>query len=311
VVDELEYLQSLDFHQVNLADDLFTANKAHCLAVCDEIIARGLDLQWTSFARVDTVSPDLLKRMKASGCTAVSFGVESGNAEMLKRIRKGINLEQVVAAVDMCNTAGVIPHASFILGLPGETPESLKDSVDFGERLKGMGVSHGFHLLAPFPGTVVREEIDRYDLTILSHEWSQYHANRAIVQTSTVTPAMLDEVVLGWEEKFDEWLGILDKKYKSGEVSKEEAWPLLKLEHTVLIYDLMMGRGLEENGTWPVSEHPSSEREMIRKLSRKLIGTVKFSQEKIVATLKYAYGQKYLRPVQQDDLIQWEWNSYL
>jgi len=72
-----------------------------------------------------------------------------------------------------------------------------------------------------------------------------------------------------------------------------------------------MGRALEENGIWPVSEHPSSETEMIRKLSRRLAGTVKFSQEKIAATLKYAHGQKYLRPVQKDDSMQWEWMAYL
>jgi len=67
VVDELAYLDTLDFNQINIADDLFTAAPKHCLGVCDEILARGLDTRWTSFARVDTVSPEVLQRMKAAG----------------------------------------------------------------------------------------------------------------------------------------------------------------------------------------------------------------------------------------------------
>jgi radical SAM superfamily enzyme YgiQ (UPF0313 family) len=67
VVDELQYLKTLNFHQINIADDLFTANKKHCIGVCDEIIKRDLKLTWTSFARVDTVSDDVLDKMKAAG----------------------------------------------------------------------------------------------------------------------------------------------------------------------------------------------------------------------------------------------------
>jgi len=93
VVDEMEQIAGLGFHQINLADDLFTADRHRCAAVCDEILRRGLQTQWTSFARVDTVSEDLLRRMRAAGCTAVSFGIESANTGILKTIRKGITLD--------------------------------------------------------------------------------------------------------------------------------------------------------------------------------------------------------------------------
>ena len=183
VVDELAYLSTLDFHQINIADDLFTASKKHCLAVCDEILRRQLEIQWTSFARVDTVSRPVLERMKQAGCTAVSFGVESGSPEILTTIKKGITLDQVIHAVSMCNDVGVTPQASFILGLPGETPQTLQQTVAFAEHLKGMGVLHGYHLLAPFPGTDVRENSQDYDIQIMSNDWDDYHANQAIVRT--------------------------------------------------------------------------------------------------------------------------------
>ena len=81
VVDEMEQLSKLGFSQINIADDLFTANKEHCIKICDEIISRNLKVKWSSFARVDTVSPEVLSRMKEAGCTAVSFGIETGGMQ--------------------------------------------------------------------------------------------------------------------------------------------------------------------------------------------------------------------------------------
>jgi anaerobic magnesium-protoporphyrin IX monomethyl ester cyclase len=230
----------LGFPQINIADDLFTANKRHCFDVCDEIIRRNLDLKWSSFARVDTVSVDVLKRMKEAGCTAVSFGVETGNPEILKTIKKGITIDQVVAAVEMCNEANIIPTVSFILGLPGETPETMDETIAFGEKLKNMGVLHGFHLLAPFPGTKIREESETLGIKILTDDWSQYHANRAIVETPTVSREMFDEFIIGWEKIYDEHLEEIGRRMKTGEASEEEASQIINLERTVLVYDRMM-----------------------------------------------------------------------
>ena len=170
VVDELEYLGTLGFPQINIADDLFTAKKSHCLAICDEILRRNLNIKWTSFARVDTVSPEVLQKMKEAGCTTISFGVESANAEILKRVKKGITTDKVIKAIRMCIDAGIDPHASFILGLPGETPETLRETQDFGTVIHDNGGSYGFHLLAPFPGTAIYDDNQQYDLTILTED---------------------------------------------------------------------------------------------------------------------------------------------
>ncbi|MFZ5565198.1 MAG: B12-binding domain-containing radical SAM protein, partial [Thermodesulfobacteriota bacterium] len=177
VVDELAFLAGLGFSQVNIADDLFTASRAHCFGVCDEILRRGLNIKWSSFARVDLVNYELLKKMKEAGCVAVSFGVETANPEILKTIKKGITLEQVEAAVRACADAGVLPHVSFILGLPGETPETIEETRRFGEKIKAMGASYGFHLLAPFPGTEIRDRATELGIRILTDDWREYHAN--------------------------------------------------------------------------------------------------------------------------------------
>jgi len=315
VVDELAYLATLGFNQINIADDLFTAAPKHCLPVCEEILARGLNTKWTSFARVDTVSLDVLHAMKAAGCTAVSFGIETGNPEMLKRIKKGITLEQVVDAVKMCTEAGITPHASFILGLPGETRETIQDSVAFGKKLKSMGVLHGFHLLAPFPGTAVRENNQAYDLNIESHDWNDYHANRAIVSTRGTTREMLDAVVLDWEKNFDIWLDKIKKRRDSGEADEEEAWPLTNLEHTVLMYDMMMKRVLENLD--PVSKAPQDSTGAdttdlaLNHLVDRIYNTLTQSREEILNTLRHAFERGHLRLTENGGASHWEWIEYL
>ncbi len=311
VVDELELLSKLNFSQINIADDLFTANKKHCINICDEILRRDLQIKWTSFARVDTVSKEVLKKMQAAGCDAVSFGLETANAEILKNIKKGITIPQVLEAVDMCNETGVTPSASFILGLPGETPETLKETLEFGEKIKKMGVLFGFHLLAPFPGTRVRDESDKYGIKILTDDWSEYHANRAIVETDSVNKKMLDDIALEWEDEITEWLGDIKESIKSGEASDEYAYPLVNLERTMAIYELMMGNVLEEKGIWQTDNGSVSKIEALQKLTNRVQDSIKSPKDKIFQALSYALEKENLRLQINDKTIKWEWVDYL
>ncbi len=311
VVDEFEYLAGLNFHQINIADDLFTSNRGHCLSVCHEIIKRGIKTKWTAFARVDTVTAEVLKAMKEAGCTTVSFGVESANPGILKAIRKGITIEQVIAAVTLCIDVGITPHISFILGLPGETPETLKETMGFGEMLKGMGALHGFHLLAPFPGTEVREESGRFGIKILTDDWRQYHANRAIVETETTSRGMLDEIVIAWEEKYNEWLGYVEFQMQRGKATEEEAWQLIKLRHTVLIYELMMENAIERNGRYVREEEPVSNDDILRELIERLVRVTDHPERQLNDTLSYAMEQGHLRRVELGREVRWEWVDFL
>lgn len=306
VVDEMETLAGYGFCQINVADDLFTANARHCLAVCDEILKRNLKVKWTSFSRVDTVSLKILQKMKAAGCQAVSFGIESGNAQILKTIQKGITLSQVIEAVHLCNQVGLMPHGSFILGLPGETPETLKETLAFGEELKKLGVSYGFHLLAPFPGTKVRQDSAALGITILSNDWSEYHANRAIVETPDVTRQMLDEIVIGWENDFNRYLGLVAERMAAGEASDAEAWPLVNLERTVAIYNLMMENALEKLGSWTIRQRADHTGDLLSELADHLAvaGT---DREKLISTLSHALDKGFLKFSMTSGRIKWDW----
>ena len=307
VVDEMESLAAYGFSQINLADDLFTANARHCTAVCNEIINRGLRVKWTSFARVDTVSAAVLEKMKAAGCTAVSFGIETGSPAILKTIRKGITLDQVVAAVEHCTRAGLQPHASFILGLPGETEKTLQETLTFGARLEKLGVAYGFHLLAPFPGTEVREQCNAYDIRITTNDWRRYHANRAIVENSGICPEILDKVAADWMKRFDLWLGDVEKRMAVGKARPNEAAQVTNLKRTVLIYDLMMGRLLEQFGCQPPDGDADSGLGRLTGLAETLAAHVKNSPEEITDTLNHTLQAGFLvwKEKNRQTCLQW------
>jgi radical SAM superfamily enzyme YgiQ (UPF0313 family) len=312
VVDELEYLSTLNFNQINIADDLFTANKKHCQSVCNEILKRGLQIKWTSFARVDTVSEELLIHMKAAGCTALSFGIESDNSNILKTIKKGITLQQVVKAVKACNRAGVIPHASFILGLPGETPQTIKETMDFGEQLKKSGLSYGFHLLAPFPGTEVREQSRAYGISILTNDWSQYHANSAIVETPAVNRQMLNEIAADWQNEYNGYLEDIKQRMQTGQATADEIWEVTNLERIVMIYDLMMQNVIEEKGNWQENgKNPLSETGLLKTLVNRIKGSIAAKPEDIHSTLQYALEQGSLVAIAEDKRVEWRWVDHI
>jgi radical SAM superfamily enzyme YgiQ (UPF0313 family) len=312
VVDELEALSGLGFHQVNIADDLFTADRRHCNAVCDEILRRGVKVTWTSFARVDTVSEEMLSRMKAAGCTGVSFGVETANREILKTIKKRITPEQVVEAVRMCARTGVTPFASFILGLPGETPATIQESMDFGQRLKALGLVYGFHLLAPFPGTDVRDRSAALGLRILTDDWSQYHANRAVVETAAVSRSVLDEVAIAWETSFNRYLGEVRERMQRGEATPEEAYQLTNLERIVAVYDLMMQRVIETRGRWrDTGSESKANGGALETLLSRVCENGFADRPEVRGAIAQAAADGTLVCRAQEGSIEWRWRDYL
>jgi radical SAM superfamily enzyme YgiQ (UPF0313 family) len=313
VASELEYLANLKFHQINIADDLFTANQHHCLAVCEEILRKELEINWTSFARVDTVSEKLLSRMKAAGCTAVSFGIESANPVILNTIQKGITLDQVRNAIRLCLRVGISPYASFILGLPGETPQTIKETAEFAANLQREGLAYGFHILAPFPGTEVRAQSDRLGIRILSDDWSRYDANRAVIETASVSRRMLDAVVVDWENQYDRYLGHIHKNIQNGTATEAEIGQLKNLEHTVMLYDLMMKNQIEACG-WlsrAAADSEISKEKGLEILIDRINRSSDMDSNKLKVTLRQVVENGNLKLIHTDGKLRWEWQDNL
>ena len=214
VVDEFETLSRMGFSVICIVDDLFTTNKARCMEICDEILRRGISHLWSAFSRVDTVSEELLGRMKEAGCMGLCFGIESGNQAILDRIKKKTTLEQCRRAAALCHEVGIDPWMSFILGLPGETPETVRNTMEFGEALSE---SHGFHILSPFPGTEVRDRHEDYGITILTDDWDRYDANQSVSATGSIAPEEIDHAVAGFNAGIDEFIERIRLRKEAGE----------------------------------------------------------------------------------------------
>ncbi|MBN1178040.1 MAG: radical SAM protein, partial [Anaerolineae bacterium] len=151
VLDELELLAGLGVRAVNLYADLFTVNREHVMGICEGILARGLRLRWSCNSRVDFVDEEMLRAMARSGCWIISWGIESGDDDMLRRMNKGITTAQVAQALRWSKEAGIKNWGYFIIGLPGETEASIRRTIDFSKRLPLDLVL--FHIAAPHPGT--------------------------------------------------------------------------------------------------------------------------------------------------------------
>lgn len=130
VIDEIEYLiNEFGTKGIYFREDNFTLNKKHVLGICEEIIKRKINIEWECSSRVDLVNKQVLKKMYQAGCKSIWFGIETGSPRMLKKLNKGIKIEQVRKAVQITREAGIRVGGSFMMGMPGETKEDLRMTV--------------------------------------------------------------------------------------------------------------------------------------------------------------------------------------
>ena len=249
--------------------------------------------------------------MRAAGCTAVSFGIESANPDILKTIKKGITVQQVIGAVRMCRRVGIRPYASFILGLPGETQDTIKESAALAAKLQQEGLAYGFHILAPFPGTEVREKNKALGIRILTDDWSKYDANRAVAETVSVSSRALNAVVVDWENKYNQYLAHISERIQNGSATADETKQLKNLENAVMLYELMMKNIIEENGSLSLSEN-NSKMNTEKGLEVLLDRIRRFSDmdpNKLKATLQQVVANGNLKLNHRDGQLKWEWES--
>lgn len=306
VLEEIEQILNLGFERINIADDLFTSDEKMVLEICRGIKHRGLKFGWSAFARVDTVNQEILEAMASVGCDSVSFGVETGNSGMLKRIRKGIKLEDAAPAVQMCRQAGITPHVSFMVGLPGETKETMLESDRLARKLD---VNYGYHYLAPFPGSTVREQVEKYDLEILTDDWAKYDANDAIVSTSALSPEDMRAFVAVYNEEISsDWEKILEgyanKTNTPLQNLRVEGHWRMHLTYQILKNDLIEKIGLIE----PPLFKDSKER-ALRELCRRITSNTCAESRVVEHTISDFVRRGYLTALISDKGCRWAWSD--
>lgn len=174
VIEEMEYMHHEGFNEIFLADDNFSCDIERAKRICEEILSRGLKIPWTPLTgiRIDRVDRELLELMHRSGCYRVYYGVESGSQEMLDEVDKGINLAQIKEVVRQSREAGLEVFGFFMIGFPGETVETMRQTIHFSRRAGFDMVK--LSILTPLPSTSLFAQYDQRGL-IKTRDWSKYN----------------------------------------------------------------------------------------------------------------------------------------
>ena len=156
VVDELARIRDLGIRDVEICDDTFTIHHGRAMEILDGIIRARLDLSFRIKSRTDVFDEALARRAKKAGAYLVAFGMESGSRRLLDAMAKGITPEHNARACRLTRRYGMLSHSSWIIGYPGETPQTLHETVTFIRQNRPHTVNVG--VLRPYPGTPVYEE---------------------------------------------------------------------------------------------------------------------------------------------------------
>ena len=187
ILEELQLLDKLGVHNVHMYADLFTVNRAQVVDLCRLIIDSGLKVRWTCNSRVDYVDEEMLQLMSAAGCWYVSWGIESANEQILKAARKGYRKEQAVRALRWAKAAGINNWGYFIIGLPGETEETIRETIDYAKELP-LDIAL-FHIAAPYPGTPFFYEVAENNWFRPGTKWEEVDMDQSTVLDYPGLPA--------------------------------------------------------------------------------------------------------------------------
>ncbi len=201
LVEEMWSLKQRGIHNIHMYADLFTVNREQVVDLCRLMIEEDIDIKWTCNSRVDYVDPEMLALMSQAGCWLISWGIESGNEQILRHARKGAYPDKAQRALKWARKAGIKNWGYFIIGLPGETEETIRQTIDFSKELP-LDIAL-FHVAAPYPGTPFFFEVVENDWFRPGTRWEQVDMDRGTVLDYPDLPA---ERLLYWQKRaFREW----------------------------------------------------------------------------------------------------------
>ena len=201
LVEEMWGLKKLGVHNIHMYADLFTVNRDQVVELCQKMIDEKIGIKWTCNSRVDYVDEEMLNLMGRAGCRLISWGIESGNEQILRNVRKGAYPEKAERALRWAKKAGIMNWGYFIIGLPGETEETIRQTIDFSKKLP-LDIAL-FHVAAPYPGTPFFFEVVEKGWFRKGTRWEQVDMDR---ETVVDYPGLPAERLLYWQKRaFREW----------------------------------------------------------------------------------------------------------
>ena len=198
----------------------------------------------------------------------------------------------------------MLAHASFMVGLPGETKETLSQTAAFAESLN---ILFGYHYLAPFPGTTLCEKVGEYDLEILTKDWAKYDANDAIVKTSALQPQDIRDFVALYDAEMNRyWQKVLDGYGKGtntplDDMRVESHWRM-NLTFKILKDDLIENHGFIEPALFEGFKDRA-----LKELGRRITACTNAEARVVESTLSDFANRGYLKSSITDKGCKWNW----
>ena len=194
-------LKKLRINHIHMYADLFTIHREQVVDLCQRIIREGLKIRWTANSRVDYVDEEMLRLMGQAGCWLISWGIESGNEQILHHARKGATTDKAERALRWAKQAGIANWGYFIIGLPGETEATIRQTIDFSKKLP-LDIAL-FHVAAPYPGTPFFFEVVKEGWFRPGTRWEQVDMDKGTVLDY---PGLSAERLLYWQKRaWREW----------------------------------------------------------------------------------------------------------
>jgi radical SAM superfamily enzyme YgiQ (UPF0313 family) len=173
---------------IGFVDDLFLASKNRVRELCERIMDDGLKMTWSCTARVDTVKPEVLKLMKQAGCWEISFGLETGSNDLLKKMDKLAEVEKSARAIRWTDEAGIRSKGLFMLGFPGEDEHTIQQTKDFIRDIP-MTIMN-LTKFTPYPGSPIYREL--YGTNIRDDHWEKMNGMNFVWAPEGLSVAELD-----------------------------------------------------------------------------------------------------------------------
>lgn len=158
-VNQIEKLFKKGVRHFHISDDTFTWDRAAVLSVCRLIEKRQLEITFNVISRADCIDAEVLYHLRRAGCIQISFGVESGSAVIRKRLGKPMEAQTIKNAFRLTSYYGILPRAYFIYGSPGETDQTIKESIDLMHQIRPLSAI--FYMLMAFPGTYLYDQLKK------------------------------------------------------------------------------------------------------------------------------------------------------
>lgn len=175
---------------ISFYDDNFLAFPKRISKICEMIIDEKLDITWSCDSRIDNIkSLDQLKMIKEAGCWQICYGIESGNQAILDEVKKNIRIERIRQVVEWTAKTGIHVKGFFMMGLPLETEETIKETIKFAKELPLINAHVTF--VTPFPGSELYRTAHRYG--VFNNDWSKMNMWAPVFIPYAVTEELLQK----------------------------------------------------------------------------------------------------------------------